>query len=130
MSNSSATSNANSETARWSELFHGRLGLYTVVLTLGTILFAVSNFVVIAIMPTAADEIGGSRLYAWVISLFFVGSVMGASRHPCTTCSNIRRSTSLSRNWPCRLTEKSSDRELGPPAPTGRTTGEFFNSLG
>ena len=79
MSNSSATSNAKSETARWSELFHGRLGLYTVVLNLGTILFAVSNFVVIAIMPTAADEIGGLRLYAWVISLFSVGSVMGAA---------------------------------------------------
>ena len=64
---------------RWSDVLSGRLGIYTLVLTLGMILFAVSNFVVVAIMPTVAADIGGLGYYAWTFSLFSVGAVIGAA---------------------------------------------------
>ncbi len=64
---------------RWSDILSGRLGIYTLALTLGTTLFAVSNFVVVAIMPAAAADIGGLGYYAWTFSLFAVGAVIGAS---------------------------------------------------
>lgn len=64
---------------RWSDVLSGRLGIYTLALTLGTTLFAVSNFVVVAIMPAAAADIGGLGYYAWAFSLFSVGAVIGAS---------------------------------------------------
>lgn len=64
---------------RWSDVLTGRLGLYTLVLTLGTSVFAISNFVVVAIMPTAAADIGGLRYYAWIFALFSVGAVIGAA---------------------------------------------------
>jgi len=64
---------------RWSDVLRGRLGIYTLALTLGTTLFAVSHFVVVAIMPTAAAEIGGLGYYAWTFSLFSVGAVIGAA---------------------------------------------------
>ena len=68
-----------SDRGRWSDILSGRLGIYTLALTLGTILFAVSNFVVVAIMPSAAADIGGLGYYAWTFSLFAVGAVIGAS---------------------------------------------------
>jgi len=64
---------------RWSDILKGNLGLYTLVLNLGTILFAVSTFVVVSVMPTAAEEIGGLRYYAWTFALFSVGSVIGSA---------------------------------------------------
>jgi MFS family permease len=73
---------AEPETAdngRWADIFRGRLGLYTLALNLGTILFAISNFVVVSILPTAADDIGGLRFYAWTFALFSVGAVIGAA---------------------------------------------------
>ena len=67
------------DTGRWADILQGQLGMYTLALNLGTALFAISTFVVIAIMPTAAVDIGGLRFYAWTFALFSVGSVMGAA---------------------------------------------------
>jgi MFS family permease len=64
---------------RWADILSGRLGMYTLALNLGTILFAISTFVVVSIMPTAAADIGGLRYYAWTFALFSVGSVIGAA---------------------------------------------------
>jgi predicted MFS family arabinose efflux permease len=74
-----ATVPAEGESGRWSDVFSGRLGIYTLVLILGTTLFAVTNFVVVAIMPAVAADIGGLGYYAWAFSLFAVGAVIGAS---------------------------------------------------
>ena len=82
MNSSPSTGSAGphtNDTGRWADIFRGRLGLYTLALNLGTILFAISNFVVVAIMPTAAADIGGLRYYAWTFALFSVGSVIGAA---------------------------------------------------
>ncbi len=68
-----------SENGRWSDIFKGRHGIYALILNLGTILFGTSTFVVIAVMPTAAADIGGLRYYAWTFALFSVGSMVGAS---------------------------------------------------
>jgi len=69
----------SSDTGRWADILHGRLGLYTLALNMGTILFAISNFVVVSILPTAADDIGGLQYYAWTFALFSVGAVIGAA---------------------------------------------------
>ncbi|MDP6840423.1 MAG: MFS transporter [Rhodospirillales bacterium] len=66
-------------TGRWADILSGRLGMYTLALNLGTTLFAISTFVVVSIMPTAAADIGGLRYYAWTFALFSVGSVIGAA---------------------------------------------------
>jgi len=82
LNRSPSTGSAGPETnatGRWADIFRGRLGLYTLALNLGTILFAISNFVVVSIMPTAAADIGGLRYYAWTFALFSVGSVIGAA---------------------------------------------------
>ncbi len=67
------------EEGRWSDVLTGRLGVYTLVFNLGTILFAVSTFVVVAMMPTIAANIGGLRYYSWTFALFSVGSMIGAA---------------------------------------------------
>ncbi|MEE2760203.1 MAG: MFS transporter [Pseudomonadota bacterium] len=69
----------SSGTGRWADILNGRLGIYTLALNLGTILFAISNFVVISVMPTAVSDIGGLRYWAWTFALFSVGSVVGAA---------------------------------------------------
>ena len=69
----------SSGTGRWADILNGRLGMYTLSLNLGTILFAISNFVVISVMPTAVSDIGGLRYWAWTFALFSVGSVVGAA---------------------------------------------------
>ena len=79
MSDTSESQTEYSAEGRWSEILTGRLGIYTLVLNLGAGLFAISSFVVVAIMPTAAADIGGLRLYSWTFALFSVGSVIGAA---------------------------------------------------
>ena len=63
----------------WRAIFTGRLGLYNLLLNLGTCLFAINQFVVATIMPTVVDDLGGVRYYAWTFSLFAVGAIIGAA---------------------------------------------------
>ena len=39
-------------TGSWAEIFRGRNGLYTLILNLGMLLFAINQFVVATVMPT------------------------------------------------------------------------------
>lgn len=64
---------------RWADIFKGRLGVYTLIINLGTLLFAIDTFVVATILPTIVDDIGGVRFYAWNFSLFSVGAIIGAA---------------------------------------------------
>ena len=64
---------------RWSDIFKGRLGVYNLVINLGTLLFAIDTFVVATILPTIVDDIGGVQYYSWNFSLFAVGSIIGAA---------------------------------------------------
>ncbi|MGH8432742.1 MAG: MFS transporter, partial [Solimonas sp.] len=52
----------------WPEIFVGQYGVYTFVLSLGMILFAINQFVVATIMPTVVADIGGVDYYTWAFS--------------------------------------------------------------
>jgi MFS family permease len=64
---------------RWSEIFLGRYGVYTLVLNLGMTLFAINQFVVATLMPTIVAELGGVDFYTWAFSLFAVGAIIGSA---------------------------------------------------
>ncbi len=44
----------------------------------GVALYATNEFLTISLLPNTVAEIGGSRLYAWVTTLYLVGSVVAA----------------------------------------------------
>lgn len=76
----------------WSDIFVGRLGVYTLILNLGMTVFAVNQFVVATIMPTVVEELGGLDYYTWAFSLFAVGSIVGsASAGPLSDAFGMRR---------------------------------------
>lgn len=78
--NSPSQSKVGSNTqGRWSDIFKGRLGVYNLIINLGTLLFAIDTFVVATILPTIVDDVGGVRFYSWNFSLFAVGSIIGAA---------------------------------------------------
>ena len=45
----------------------------------GVALYATNEFLTISLLPSTVAEIGGSRLYAWVTTLYLVGSVVAAT---------------------------------------------------
>lgn len=65
-------------TGSWAEIFTGRNGLYTLILNLGMLLFAINQFVVATVMPTVVADLGGVAYYTWAFSLFAVGAIIGA----------------------------------------------------
>ncbi|MGE2731237.1 MFS transporter [Mycolicibacterium vaccae] len=63
----------------WRELLGPKnLGAST-VLAGGVALYATNEFLTISLMPSAVAEIGGHRFYAWVTTVYLVGSVMAAT---------------------------------------------------
>jgi MFS family permease len=63
----------------WRDLLGPRhLGAST-VLAGGVALYATNEFLTISLMPSAVAEIGGQRFYAWVTTVYLVGSVMAAT---------------------------------------------------
>jgi MFS family permease len=67
-----------SETGSWCELLGRYLGT-SIVLAGGVALYATNEFLTISLLPSTVAEIGGSRLYAWVTTLYLVGSVISAT---------------------------------------------------
>ena len=45
----------------------------------GVALYATNEFLTVSLLPSTVAEIGGSRLYAWVMTLYLVGSVVAAT---------------------------------------------------
>ncbi|OBA77816.1 MFS transporter [Mycobacterium sp. 1164966.3] len=66
------------ETGSWRELLGRYLGA-SVVLAGGVGLYATNEFLTVSLLPSAIVEIGGNRLYAWVVTLYLVGSVVAAT---------------------------------------------------
>jgi len=66
------------ETGSWRELLGGYLGTAT-VLAGGVAMYATNEFLTISLLPNTIAEIGGDRLYAWVVTLYLVGSVVAAT---------------------------------------------------
>ncbi|CAM2732105.1 MFS transporter [Mycobacterium intermedium] len=67
-----------SDTGSWRELLGQHLGTST-VLAGGVAMYATNEFLTISLLPSSIAEIGGSRLYAWVTTLYLVGSVVAAT---------------------------------------------------
>jgi MFS family permease len=66
-------------TGSWRELLGARYLGTSVVLAGGVGLYATNEFLTISLLPNTVAEIGGSRLYAWVTTLYLVGSVVAAT---------------------------------------------------
>jgi MFS family permease len=45
----------------------------------GVVLYSTNEFLTISMLPSTINEIGGERIYAWVTTLYLVGSVVGAA---------------------------------------------------
>ncbi|MGE2834615.1 MFS transporter [Mycobacterium sp. SMC-4] len=73
------TDTAHGAAGSWRELLGPKnLGAAT-VLAGGVALYATNEFLTISLMPSAVAEIGGHRFYAWVTTVYLVGSVMAAT---------------------------------------------------
>ena len=66
-------------TGSWRELLAAKHVGMSVVLAGGVALYATNEFLTISLLPNTVAEIGGSRLYAWVTTLYLVGSVAAAT---------------------------------------------------
>jgi MFS family permease len=63
----------------WRELLGAKYLGTSVVLAGGVALYATNEFLTSSLLPNTVAEIGGSRLYAWVTTLYLVGSVVAAT---------------------------------------------------
>ena len=70
---------APKEASSWAEILTGRYGIYTFILNLGMLLFAINQFVVATIMPSVVADLGGVGYYTWAFSLFADGAIVGAA---------------------------------------------------
>jgi MFS family permease len=68
-----------SSTGSWRQLLGARYLGTSVVLAGGVALYATNEFLTISLLPNTVADIGGSRLYAWVTTLYLVGSVVAAT---------------------------------------------------
>ncbi|MDG4668773.1 MFS transporter [Mycobacterium sp. 236(2023)] len=73
------TDSTSIATGTWRELLGPRNLGASLVLAGGVALYATNEFLTISLMPSAVAEIGGQRFYAWVTTVYLVGSVMAAT---------------------------------------------------
>jgi MFS family permease len=74
-----SSGSAEPATGSWGEIFTGRYGIFTFVLNLGMMLFAINYFVVATVLPSVVADLGGVGYYTWAFSLFAVGAIVGAA---------------------------------------------------
>ncbi|MGW5316645.1 MFS transporter [Nocardia thailandica] len=63
----------------WRELLGPRHLAVSTVLAGGVGLYATNEFLTISLLPSVVDEIGGTRLYAWVTTVYLVASIVVAA---------------------------------------------------
>ncbi len=63
----------------WRELLGPKNIGASTVLAGGVALYATNEFLTISLLPSAVAEIGGHRYYAWVVTVYLVASVAGAT---------------------------------------------------
>jgi len=66
-------------TGSWRELLGRRYLGTSAVLAGGVALYATNEFLTISLLPSTVRDIGGERFYAWVTTLYLVGSVIAAA---------------------------------------------------
>ena len=70
------------ETAGWGSLFSRDNALRSIVLTSGVVLHGFFMFITATVLPSIVAEIGGVAYYAWVATVFGIGSIAGAMLTP------------------------------------------------
>src|SRR5262245_20516977 len=75
------TPNREPAPSSWTEVFRGRYGVYTLLLNIGILFFAIDNQLINTLMPSIVADIGGIAFYAWAMMLYLVGSIMGAASY-------------------------------------------------
>ncbi len=68
----------------WGDLLSGTNLLRSLVVGTGMILHAINTFIVVTIMPTIVDDIGGMRFFAWSTTLYVIASLLGGA-----TCARL-----------------------------------------
>jgi len=63
----------------WSEIFRGRLGLYSALIIGGVAMQATQMLVIAIIMPTIVADIGGADYYTWAAMLYTIGAIVGGA---------------------------------------------------
>lgn len=66
-------------TGSWGALLGRRYLATSTLLAGGVALYATNEFLTISLLPSTIADIGGERLYAWVTTLYLVGSVVAAT---------------------------------------------------
>jgi MFS family permease len=66
-------------TGHWRELWSSPYLRTSAVVAGGVVLYSTNEFLTISMLPSTINEIGGERLYAWVTTLYLVGSVVAAA---------------------------------------------------
>jgi MFS family permease len=73
------TTDSAVNTGSWRELLGRRYLGTSAVLAGGVALYATNEFLTISLLPSTVRDIGGERFYAWVTTLYLVGSVIAAA---------------------------------------------------
>lgn len=63
----------------WRELLGRDRFRTSTLLAGGVALYATNEFLTISLLPSTVADIGGQRFYAWVVSVYLVGSVVAAT---------------------------------------------------
>lgn len=63
----------------WSRLLKGRDGAMLGLISAGVGLHAFNQFAIVAALPPAAAEIGGTAYFSWAYTLYFLGSIAGGT---------------------------------------------------
>jgi MFS family permease len=66
-------------TGHWRELWSAPYLRTSAVVAGGVVLYSTNEFLTISMLPSTVAEIGGERIYAWVTTLYLVGSVVAAA---------------------------------------------------
>jgi MFS family permease len=66
-------------TGHWRELWGTPYLRTSAVVAGGVVLYSTNEFLTISMLPSTISEIGGERIYAWVTTLYLVGSVVAAA---------------------------------------------------
>ncbi|AZG45304.1 MFS transporter [Gordonia insulae] len=72
------TAGAVSPSGTWRELFAPEHRVAVTVFAGGIAVFAINTYLTAASLPSAVADIGGQRLYAWVMTVFLITSVFSS----------------------------------------------------
>ncbi|WIM86547.1 MFS transporter [Candidatus Mycobacterium wuenschmannii] len=73
------TEQKQNTTGHWRELWSSPYSRTTAMVAGGVVLYSTNEFLTISMLPSTINEIGGERIYAWVTTLYLVGSVVAAA---------------------------------------------------